>query len=67
MKLEIVKHEAAQGPAQVPHEIDGKPAVELPCPGRPLGDFAADVGRLLAGSGVYDRGGFCRCALNKPR
>jgi hypothetical protein len=37
--------------------INGKPAVELPCPGRPLSEFAADVGSMLAGSGVYSRGG----------
>lgn len=37
--------------------LNGKPAIELPCPGRPLSDFAADVGRLLAGAGVYSRGG----------
>jgi hypothetical protein len=37
--------------------LNGKPAIELPCPGRPLSDFAAEVGRLLAGRGVYSRGG----------
>ena len=37
--------------------LNGRPAIELPCPGRPLSDFAADVGRLLSGAGVYSRGG----------
>jgi hypothetical protein len=37
--------------------IDGLPAVELPCAGRTLGEFAAEVGTLLAGAGVYCRGG----------
>jgi hypothetical protein len=37
--------------------INGKPAIELPCPGRPLSDFAAAVGGMLAGRGVYSRGG----------
>ena len=37
--------------------MNGKPAIELPCPGRPLSDFAAAVGAMLAGRGVYSRGG----------
>ena len=37
--------------------LNGRPAIELPCPGRPLSDFAAEVGRMLAGRGVYSRGG----------
>ncbi len=37
--------------------LNGKPAIELPCPGRPLSDFAGAVGGLLAGAGVYSRGG----------
>jgi hypothetical protein len=37
--------------------LNGKPAIELPCPGRPLSDFAAEVGSMLAGRGVYSRGG----------
>jgi hypothetical protein len=37
--------------------MNGKPAIELPCPGRPLSDFAAEVGGMLAGAGVYSRGG----------
>ena len=37
--------------------LNGKPAIELPCPGRPLSDFAAEVGAMLAGRGVYSRGG----------
>ncbi|MEI6656630.1 MAG: BT4734/BF3469 family protein, partial [Verrucomicrobiota bacterium] len=37
--------------------LNGKPAIELPCPGRPLSDFAGHVGRLLAGAGVYSRSG----------
>jgi hypothetical protein len=37
--------------------LNGRPAIELPCPGRPLSDFAADVGCLLSGAGVYSRGG----------
>jgi len=37
--------------------LNGKPAIELPCPGRPLSDFAANIGAILAGTGVYSRGG----------
>jgi hypothetical protein len=37
--------------------INGLPAIELPCPGRPLSDFAAEVGSMLSTSGVYSRGG----------
>jgi hypothetical protein len=37
--------------------LNGKTAVELPCPGRPLSDFAEEVGKMLAGAGVYSRGG----------
>lgn len=37
--------------------LNGRPAIELPCPGRPLSDFAANVGTMLAGRGVYSRGG----------
>lgn len=37
--------------------LNGRPAIELPCPGRPLSDFAAEMGRMLAGRGVYSRGG----------
>jgi hypothetical protein len=37
--------------------LNGKTAIELPCPGRPLSDFAEDVGKMLAGAGVYSRGG----------
>lgn len=37
--------------------IDGLPAIELPCPGRTLGEFAEDVGSLLAQDGIYQRGG----------
>lgn len=37
--------------------MNGKPAIELPCLGRPLSDFAEDVGKMLASAGVYSRGG----------
>lgn len=47
----------AEGDALEVETLNGKPAVELPCIGRALGDFAADVGDMLASSGVYARGG----------
>lgn len=37
--------------------LNGKPAVELPCPGHPLSDFAKEVGEILSNSGIYSRGG----------
>ncbi|MDA7934826.1 hypothetical protein N9B65_07270 [Akkermansiaceae bacterium] len=37
--------------------LNGLPAVELPGVGRALGDFAEELGTLLAKSGVYSRGG----------
>lgn len=40
-----------------PETINGLPAIELPCPGRPIGEFAADVGKMLRDAGVYARGG----------
>jgi len=47
-----------EGPPRPPvGELNGRPAIELPCPGRPLSDFAHDVGGMLAGAGVYSRGG----------
>lgn len=55
-------HKVFTAPLEAPSraavgELNGKPAIELPCPGRPLSDFAGDVGRLLAPAGVYSRGG----------
>ena len=44
-------------PPPVLETINGKPALELPCAGRPLGEFAAELGAMLAGAGVYDRNG----------
>ncbi len=37
--------------------INGKPALKLPGDGRPLGDFARDVGTLLAGKAIFARKG----------
>lgn len=37
--------------------LNGKPALELPGDGRPMGDFALDVGLALRGRNIFTRGG----------
>ena len=37
--------------------MNGKPALELPGIGRPMGDFARDVGTMLAGKNIFARKG----------
>jgi hypothetical protein len=44
-------------PAPCPDEIDGKPALQLPGDGLLLGDFAAALGQMLRGAGVFARQG----------
>lgn len=50
-------YDTPSGSRPAVENLNGRPAIELPCPGRPLSDFAAEVGRMLAGRGVYSRGG----------
>ena len=50
-------YDTPSGSRPAVENLNGKPAIELPCPGRPLSDFAAEVGAMLAGRGVYSRGG----------
>jgi hypothetical protein len=50
-------YDTPSGSRPAVENLNGRPAIELPCPGRPLSDFAAEVGAMLAGRGVYSRGG----------
>jgi len=47
-----------EAPSPAVETINGLLAVELPRLGRPISDFAADVGSVLSDSGVYARGGY---------
>jgi len=47
---------AAEG-APIVFDINGRPAVQLPGDGRPLGEFAAEIGGLLAPHHIFARQG----------
>jgi hypothetical protein len=46
-----------EAPARKSAQINGRPAIGLPRPGRPLSEFAAELGAVLAPHGMYSRGG----------
>lgn len=50
------ENEVAPAPALL-RTMNGKPALQLPGDGRPLGDFARDVGILLASKSIFARKG----------
>jgi hypothetical protein len=62
MKRFAAVNELPTAPAMLA-TINGKPALQLPGDGRPLGDFAEDCGRMLAAQSIFARKG-CAFTLN---